>query len=422
MPMSRLECASERSAAGPANAVGRIAAFVLLLLLPGVSGWAQPAALLPSGWDVFVKRGCATCHRVRGMGDGAGGPDLAHLGSGTGFFEIGAAMWNHLPRMRQQVREQGAEWPLLTPQEMSNVIALLFTAQRQNNHGDPVAGKRLFVSKGCERCHAARSAGGAAGPPVEELKRSISPVLLAAAMWNHGALMGEAMRVAGVEPAPFAGAELPDIMAYVLAAARDPRDEATPLVLGVPERGKQLFAEKGCARCHTVGTRRTARGPSLGPHTPRATVTELAGRLWNHGPAVRAYMTKLGIAVPRLAEQEMADITAYLHAALYFDPARGDGRRGQRLVQDKGCLRCHSIYNKGGNLAPDLARSNVVSSQPGQLSTMWNHGRQMENSARLRNGGLPTLTGQQVADISRFLAGLGTGAPIGPPRPKLPAP
>jgi mono/diheme cytochrome c family protein len=352
------------------------------------------------------------------MGDGAGGPDLGRLSSGTDFFEIGAAMWNHLPRMRQQAREQGVQWPLLSPHELSNVIALLFTAQRQNSHGDPVAGERLFVSKGCERCHAARSAGRSAGPPLEELKRSMSPILLAAVMWNHGIARGETRGAAGIERTTFAGAELPDIMAYVLAADRDPRAEAAPVVLGVAERGRELFADKGCAKCHAVGGRSTARGPSLGPHVPRATVTELAGRMWNHGAAVRTYLTTLGIEVPRLAGQEMADITAYLHDSLYFDPSQGNGQRGQRLVQSKGCLRCHSIFGKGGELAPDLARSNVVSTQSGQLSALWNHGRQMENAARLQAIGLPTLTGQQLADISRFLAGLGAGAPVGPPRSK----
>jgi cytochrome c2 len=416
--MSRLQSAWERFASGPASAVGRIAAFVLLLLLPGVSAWAQTAAPLPSEWDVFSKRGCDSCHRVRGMGDGNGGPDLGRLRSGTGFFEIGAAMWNHLPRMRERAREHGAQWPLLSPHELSNVIALLFTAQRQNSHGDPVAGERLFVSKGCERCHAARSAGRSAGPPLEVLKRSISPILLAAVMWNHGTGRSEAMGAAGIEPSTFAGVELPDIMAYVLAAGRDPRAEAAPVVLGVAERGKQLFADKGCARCHAVGGTSTARGPSLGPHTPRATVTELAGRMWNHGPAVRTYLTTLGIKVPRLTGQEMSDITAYLHASFYFDPSQGNGQRGQRLVESKGCLRCHSIFGKGGELAPDLARSNVVSTQAGQLSAMWNDGRQMENVARLQGIELPTLTGPQLADITRFLAGLGAGAPVGPPRSK----
>jgi cytochrome c2 len=424
MLMLRLPRTVEQIVSGPVSAAGRVAAFVLLLLLPGVSGWAQSAtpkpvaSATPADWDVFAKKGCATCHRVRGMGDGAGGSDLGRIRSGTGFFEIAAAMWNHLPRMRLQARGQGAEWPLLTPQELSNVIALVFTAQHQDVYGDAVVGAGLFVSKGCERCHPARGTNGPVGPPLEELKRSSSPVLLAAAMWNHGAQMGEATGAAGVEGATFAGTELPDIVAYILAAGRDPRGEAAPTVFGVAERGTRLFAEKGCARCHNIGSSGSGRGPSLGPRASGATVTELAGRLWNHGPTLRADLTTPGIRVPRLTGQEMADITAYLHASFYFDRVRGDGRRGERRVQDKGCLRCHTIYNKGGRLAPDFATSNVVSSQVGQVSAMWNHGRQMENLAKRRAVVLPTLTAQELSDITRYLAGLGGGAPVGPPRSK----
>jgi mono/diheme cytochrome c family protein len=241
-------------------------------------------------------------------------------------------------------------------------------------------------------------------------------VLLVAAMWNHGVQMGMATGAAGaMAPAFFTGAELPDIVAYIFAAPHDPRGETSPTVLGVPERGKQLFAEKGCARCHAVGSKGSGRGPTLGPHASGATVIQLASRLWNHGPAVRA---RRGIEVPRLTGQEMADIIAYLHASHYFDRVQGAARRGQRLVQRKGCLSCHSIYEKGGGRAPDLAKSNVVSSQLGQLSAMWNHGRYMENQSRLRAVVLSTLTAQELSDITRYLAGLGSGAPVGPPRPK----
>ena len=423
-PTSRLPCALERFASRPAKTAGLIVVLVLPLLLPGVSGWAQsappqPAAsVTPADWDVFAKDGCATCHRLQGIGDGAGGPDLGRLRSGTGFFEIAVAMWNHLPRMRLKAREKGAEWPVLTPQKLSNVIALVFTAQRPNNHGDVVVGERLFVSKGCEQCHQARGTNGRAGPPLEELKRSSSPVLLAAVMWNHAARMADATGAASLEGATFTGTELPDIVAYILAAGRDPRGEAAPTLFGVAERGTQLFGEKGCARCHNVGANSSGRGPTIGPRASRVTVIELAGRLWNHGPTLRADQATRGIPPRRLTAQEMADITAYLHASFYFDRVQGDGRRGERRVQDKGCLRCHSIYNKGGRLAPDLATSNVISSQVGQLSAMWNHGRQMENVAKRKALVLPRLTAQELSDITFYLAGLGTGAPVGPPRPK----
>jgi mono/diheme cytochrome c family protein len=400
--------------------------FVLLLLLPEVPGWAQPAtprpvapaSTMPADWDVLAKKGCARCHRVRGMGDGAAGPDLGRLRSGTGFFEIAAAMWNHLPRMRQQARERGVEWPLLTPQELSNVIALVFTAQREVVPGDPALGAALFVTKRCERCHSVRGTKGPLGPPLEELKRSISPVLLAAVMWNHATQMGEATGAADVGGIAFAGTELPDLVAYILAAGRDPRGEASPTVFGVADRGSQLFSEKGCASCHNAGGSGPGRAASLGPRASGASVTELAGRLWNHGAALRTDVTTHGSRMPRLTGQEMADITAYLHASFYFDRVQGDGRRGERRVRDKGCLRCHSIYNKGGRAAPDFATSNVVSSQAGQVSAMWNHGRQMENLAKRRAMVLPMLTAQELSDITQYLAGLGSGAPVGPPRPK----
>ena len=411
---------------GIVKPTGRILAVVLLLILPGASAWAQSAAsgpavsasAAPAEWDVFANNGCATCHRVRGIGDGAPGPDLGNLRSGTGFFEIAAAMWNHLLRMRETARVKGAEWPVLTPQELSNVIGLVFTAQRQNNRGDAVVGERLFVSKGCERCHSASGTNGPIGPPLEKLKSAGSPMLLAATMWNHGARTAEATGAAGVKNATFAGTEMADIVAYLLAAGRDPRDEQAPTVLGLAERGTRLFDEKGCAKCHKVGDKGSGRGPSFGPRASGMTVTEFAGRLWNHAPTLRTDLTTRGVPAPRLTGQEMADITAYLHASFFFDRVQGDGRRGERRVQDKGCLRCHSIYNKGGRLAPDFARSNVVSTQAGQVSAMWNHGRQMENLAKRKAFVLPKLTAQELSDITRYLAGLGSGAPVGSPRSK----
>ena len=42
---------------------------------------------------------------------------------------------------------------------------------------------------------------------------------------------------------------------------------------------------------------------------------------------------------------------------------------------------------------------------------MWNHGRQMENLANRRSVVLPTLTSQELGDITSYLAGLGKGTP-----------
>ena len=70
--------------------------------LPFAPDWA-----LLAGWDVYAKKGCGQCHGIRSGSEGRAAPDLARIASGTGFFELGAAMWNHLPLMGAKMREKG---------------------------------------------------------------------------------------------------------------------------------------------------------------------------------------------------------------------------------------------------------------------------------------------------------------------------
>jgi len=77
-----------------------------------------PAWGMIAGWDVFANKGCGKCHAIRGFGGGIG-PDLGRIETGKSFFEIGAAMWNHLPRMGERMRAVRVERPQLTPKEAS---------------------------------------------------------------------------------------------------------------------------------------------------------------------------------------------------------------------------------------------------------------------------------------------------------------
>ena len=390
----------------PIDTVSRLGIVVLCLVLSGGLGWAQsapPAIPQVSDWDVFASKGCAGCHRIRGFGTGTVGPDLGQITSGTGFIEIAAAMWNHEARMRGTMRDQSVPWPRFTPQEFSNLIEFLFTAQYQDIARDPVEGQKLFASRGCERCHATTGAGERPAPPAAGLGRWTTSVLMAAAMWNHVASMGDGMDAAGVLHRPFAGTELQDIVAYIRSVASDARGKQAPLLVGVPDRGQRLFADKGCAKCHAVQDTATAARRTLGPRTPRATVTELPVKLWNHRATMRTFRFQA------VTGQDMSDITAYLHASYYFDPPPGNPHEGRRLLEDKGCLGCHALYGKGAGSAPDFAKSNVVGSKLGQLTAMWNHGPVMENEAKRRSVTLPTLSGQELSDITTYLAGVGGG-------------
>lgn len=310
------------------------------------------------------------------------------------------------------MRDAGIQPPRLTPLEFSSLAAFLFTTQYYEVSGDPAKGSRLFTAKSCEQCHAVGGRGGSMGPSLDGLNRSGSPVLLAAAMWNHGPQMAEAMDARGIPWPTFRKTELADLMAHIVKAAEDQGEKTVVVVPGTPERGEKLFADRGCVTCHPVGagTSPTA-APRLATQAHSVSTSEFAGLMWNHGATMWSAMRQRSLTVPRLTGQEMADITAYLYSAYYFESAAGRARRGRELVRQKGCLSCHTIYRKGGNSASDLAIDNVVSTPAGHVAAMWNHARYMDTAARRQSAALPPLTGQEMADISSYLSALGSGAP-----------
>jgi mono/diheme cytochrome c family protein len=363
---------------------------------PFAPDWAMLA-----GWQVFAQKDCGKCHTVRG-GGGTAGPDLSRVQTGTSFFDMGAALWNHLPRMGAKMRQMGIERARLTPVEASNLIAFLFTTQYFDDSGDARRGEALFASKSCATCHAVGGKGGSVGPALDPLKRANSPVLVAAAMWNHAPAMNEAFRQHRVERPTFEGKELLDIIAYVVATARDTSTDTQQVIPGTPDRGRVLFAEKKCAACHAVGGVGAKVGPDLGRAGHHISLTAFAARMWNHAPAMLAKMKELNIDAPTLSGQEMADIVAYLFTSRYFEPT-ASAKRGATLVQSKGCLGCHAVAGKGARGGVDFARSSVVATPASLVAALWNHGRGMEAEAEKRHIALPGLRGGELADISAYL-------------------
>lgn len=399
------------------SSVSTVAALVLTLSAFVAPGLAQQPPSQPfapewgmlAGWDVFTKKGCGTCHALRGAGPVIG-PDLGRIEAGKSFFDVGAAMWNHMPRMGAWMREARIERPLLTARELSDLVAFLFTAQYYDELGDARAGEKLFGAKGCVQCHAVGGAGGRVGPALDSLKRANSPVLVAAAMWNHGPQMADVMKEKGIPRPTFAGQEMIDLIAYVVSAAREGGGETVQVIPGTPERGEKLFAERRCVACHAVGGKGGKIGPDLGTRGHHVSLTRFTALMWNHGPSMWAKMKERGIEVPKLTGQEMADILAYLYISHYFDRV-ASAPRGQQLVQGKGCLTCHSVRGKGGRVAADFAGSKVVGSPSSLIAAMWNHAVYMEDKAQKLAVAWPALSGQELADVSAYLNSLVKSAP-----------
>ncbi len=384
-----------RSAA--AAAVGLVSLLVLAATPLGAQERPEhPFALTFAnlrGGRVFTDKGCGLCHAIRGLG-GMAGPDLSRI-ERKGFFDLGAAMSNHL-------RGINIRKPPLSAEDVTGLISFLFTLQYQDVPGDPKAGEALFGTKGCVQCHEVGGKGGRRGPSLDFLKSANSPVLVAAALWNHGPDMGAKLESSGIQRPTFEGQELADIISYITAAARDGGGGAERVVPGVPEQGQKVFAAKRCVACHSAA----GKGGKVGPELARGhhvSLTQFAGLMWNHAPGMWAQMEARGIQVPRLKGQEMADIVAFLYVSQYFDEA-GNRDRGRAVAETKGCLACHAAGGRGGKIGADLGTYRAARSSSALVAALWNHPRYLE--ARRQEVPWPSLTGTELADLSTYLGSL----------------
>jgi mono/diheme cytochrome c family protein len=183
------------------------------------------------------------------------------------------------------------------------------------------------------------------------------------------------------------------VAAATLAGAEPPGDAT---------RGREAFTAKECARCHVP------RGqPGVGPELEQLRRPQgafvLAGRLWNHAPAMFTALRLGDLRWPQISVAEMADLMTYLEA----DPARDpppDPARGQVTLLRKGCLKCHSLRGEGARLAPDLsARRAAYDSAAAWAATMWTHTPAMAAKAIEIGMLYPRFADDEMSNLVSFL-------------------
>jgi mono/diheme cytochrome c family protein len=355
----------------------RLAVAVAGLLLLGSldAAWAQPV-FSPSqdplaGARVFGAKGCVKCHSINGVG-GKVGPDLARSLKPRSFYDVATAMWNHLPRMADRMKQLGITRPQLTSQEAGDLVGFLYTLNYFDPPGNVAAGRQLFSEKKCIICHQVGGTGGVVGPNLDSLKQFASPIYVASAMWNHGPAMAEAMKAKGVTRPTFTAQELRDLVAFLAPATGGAPEGPLYVLPGRPALGRELFVEKKCVRCHSVGGVGGQVGPDLVALGVRRSPVEFAATIWNKAPAMMAAMEARGITVPQLRPEEMADLVAYLYSVRYF-ASGGSVPKGWVVASNKGCLQCHGVSGERGKPASDLTRAKGLDSSAAVLAALWNH-------------------------------------------------
>ena len=378
-----------------------MAVIISLALWSHSAAWGQP--LPGSGQDplagarVFGAKGCSKCHSINGLG-GKVGPDLARVGRARTFFDLSADVWNHLPKMVAKMQERGVPRPRLDAREVGDLVGFLYTLNYFDRPGDRSVGQKLFSEKHCILCHQVGGVGGVVGPNLDSFGLFASPIFIASAMWNHAPKMAEAMKEKGIERPTFMGEQLRDLIAFLAPATGGSREGPLYVLPGRPDVGRQLFVEKRCIRCHSVGGSGGKVGPDLVERRVRRSPIEFAAAIWNKQPAMLAAMKRLGVTVPELAPDEMADIVAYLYSVRYFGNA-GSHSRGQAVLVEKGCLHCHTVSGERSKSASDLAQLKELDSPAAVVAALWNHVVVTAPGTRSESSAWPQLRPQDVADL-----------------------
>jgi cytochrome c2 len=277
-------------------------AYVYTLRYTGESG--DPG----NGEGLFVSKGCASCHSVRGRG-GRTAKDLTVPGSTMTPTVWATAMWDHPRAFGDQVR------PDLDGREMSDILSYV-RGERTATRIDPyllnasfARGWKVFRDKSCVACHSIKDEAGRVGPELGPGRQLPTTVLgLAASMWNHSPAMWKAMEHLRIERAHFRAQEMADLVAFLYSFRY-----AEPG--GSPKVGEILFAGRGCSRCHGPRAMGTPQAPRLRGNGTNFTSVTIATALWRHGPEMYRRTRELGLSWPALAPNDVGDLIAFLNTS-----------------------------------------------------------------------------------------------------------
>ena len=385
-----------------------LAMGIVTMLFSPVGGLLQPAEVFSqdplAGSRVFGAKGCSGCHAVNGVG-GKLASDLARTSKPRTFYDLATAMWNHIPQMAEKMRNLGKPPLQLNQRETGDLIAFLVTVNYFDPAGDEKNGKKVFLEKQCVVCHQIERVGGVFGPSLDSIVQ-FGPTFFAAAMWNHGPSMAEAMQARGIKRPIFTGRELRDFSAYIKSVSRARSDEPIQALPGRVEEGEKLFAARGCVDCHGIKGMGGPVGPALAGKKLYPSLYDFAAAMWNKGPIMTREMKRRALPVAPLQASELADIVGYLYSVDYF-AGPGDPRRGEAIISAMGCLECHSVRGTGGRFAPAFEKIRGLDQPVTIVTAMWNHGAAMERKAREKNVAWPLFKGDEMAQVVGFLEALG---------------
>ncbi len=182
---------------------------------------------------------------------------------------------------------------------------------------------------------------------------------------------------------------------------------------GDPHEGGRVFSDKGCGRCHAIagigGAQGGGQARDLGK-MPEETLSlnELATAMWNHAPEMWERMGREKFDYPRLNEEELTNLFAFLYTIRYVNEV-GDPDRGEELFSSKGCIQCHAIQGRGQHIGPDLAENPSLQVPFIWAQEMWNHAPRMEELIRQKSLPWPKFADNEMIDLLSYVQNQNAG-------------
>ena len=353
------------------------------------------------GQIVFEEKGCIECHSISGYG-GTAGPDLSREKYFGSVLELASIIWNHSPQMNRKFRQLRMERPELTETEMTDLFGFLYYLRYLGEPGGVAKGKKLLETKGCITCHNVGGRGGSVAPDLQQAQQHAAPLYMVQAMWNHGPAMHEEIKKSGIQYPTLTGQDVTDIAAYLRQASN--AAGALRMAPGDPTKGKDVFREKRCDKCHLTEGKARLIAPNLSRIELKRGVTEIASLMWNHSQVMMKNMKKESLDWPQFSGNEMADLIAYLYF-LGFEDKPGDAAKGENVFKGKGCVGCHQ--KSGSGKGPDLSQIKQIDKPIRMIQLMWNHAGQMEDLLIAQNKKWPNLSSYEMRDLYAYLRALG---------------
>lgn len=151
----------------------------------------------PAEGRIMVGLQCGKCH--------AGSDSLAVLVRNKTLMDIGAAMWNHVPRVQAV--------PAISPDDMRKVVAYVWELQYRGPAGIASRGEVTFMEKGCISCH--RTPTPKQTPQSPRPGKTFTATSMVALGWGSGREMHRQMLEKGITWPQLSPEDISNLVAFM---------------------------------------------------------------------------------------------------------------------------------------------------------------------------------------------------------------